>query len=264
MSAEVDCGRSQRTQEAGRRWLEIGRLIVVVVGDCEGDIGPFMAGLTAAGVEVHAYCDGSEALLHCGRSLPDVVLLNARLHDISSARWTQAVRQQSTLPILVGVENADADAAGPALLAGGTSVVSRPYSAEEVLSRLSSLQSSIAARRSAEGVLRHGPLEVDLQTFSARFRGRELGLPLKELELLRLLLVNSGRVLAAEEIMEALWGQQPRSTSTGALKTHVRRLRAHIGEHTAVRTVRGHGYTLGYFETEPRSPTVAGPPTIAG
>jgi len=64
--------------------------------------------------------------------------------------------------------------------------------------------------------------------------------------------------------MEALWGPQPRSTSTSALKTHVQRLRAHIGDRAAVRTVRGHGYTLGYFETEPRSPTVAAPPTIAG
>jgi DNA-binding response OmpR family regulator len=165
--------------------LELGRLVVVVVGDREGDIALFMAGLTAAGVEVHAFRDGSEALLHCGRNFPDVVVLNARLHDITSAQWTQAVRQKSTLPILVGVERADADAAGPALLAGGTSVVGRPYSAEEVLTSLSALQSSIAARRAAEGVLRHGPLDVDLQTFSARFRGRELELPLKELELLR-------------------------------------------------------------------------------
>ncbi len=259
MSAEVDCGRSQRTREAGRRWLELGRLVVVVVGDREGDIALFMAGLTAAGVEVHAFRDGSGALLHCGRNLPDVVLLNARLHDITSAQWTQAVRQKSTLPILVGVERADADAAGPALLAGGTSVVGRPYSAEEVLTSLSALQSAIAARRAAEGVLRHGPLEVDLQAFSARFRGRELGLPLKELELLRLLLVNAGRVLAAEEIMEALWGPHPRSTSTSALKTHVQRLRAHIGDRAAVRTVRGHGYTLGYFETESQGSDPAAP-----
>jgi len=249
MSAGVDFGRSQRIHEAGRRWVQIGHLVVVVVGDAEEDIPSFIAGLEAAGVEVHAFGDGSEALLHCGRSLPDVVVINARLHDITSARWTQAVRQKSTMPILVGVERADADAAGPALLAGGTTVVGRPYSAEEVLSRLSTLQAPIAARRAAEGVLRHGPLEVDLQAFSARFQGRELGLPLKELELLRLLLVNVGRVLATEEIMDALWGPPPRSTSTSALKTHVRRLRAHIGDQgEVVRTVRGHGYTLGYLD----------------
>lgn len=180
MSADVDFGRSQRTQDAGRRWLEIGRLIVVVVGDCEGDIAPFMVDLTAAGIEVHAFRHGSEALLRIGRNVPDVVVLNARLDDITSARWARAVRQESTMPILVGVDSSDADAAGPALLAGGTSVVSRPYAAEELLSTLVALRSSIAARRATEGVLRHGPLEVDRLTFSARFHGRELGLPLKE------------------------------------------------------------------------------------
>ncbi len=258
MSALSQGHEPQGTHAAGQRWLELGRLVVLVVGDEPSDIEPLVSGLELSSICVRSFTDGAEALLHCGGCFPDAIVLRARLLDIDSAVWTRAVRTRSAAPIFLGVDEGDVEAAGPALVAGATTLVSRPYSPDQVLAKLTQFRDLIAATRSSDGTLRHGPFEVNLQTFSARYRGRELGLPLKELELLSLLLTNTDRVLSAHEIKLMLWGPEPHTASASVVKTHVRRLRAHIGDPTAVRTVRGQGYILGYLDPSEKWSTPAG------
>jgi len=231
------------------QWLRHSRLVVTLVGDGVEDVPDLIAAMQAQGVELLAHASGADALIALGQRLPDVIIVRADLHDVDVGVWTRAIRRRSAVPILVGVAAEHADTGGVALVAGATTLVTRPYVPHELIRQIVGLEETIASARDAEGTLRHGEFSVNLASFSARYHDIELELPLKELELLHVLLLHANRVVTTDEITAHLWGPAAPRAAVGAIKTHVRRLRQRIGDDAAIRTVRGRGYTLGHSST---------------
>ena len=212
------------------------RLLVV---DADGE--RISQELSSAGMQVTWCAKGSDALVSYGRLEPDAVLLCPRLPDLSAREVVQTVRRFGTQPILLGVAPADADVAGPIFVAGATAAVARPYVAQEVALRIAGELPELSARTQ----LSFGPLTLDPGAHTVHLAGKELhGVPLKEFELLRLLMTHADRVVSQAQIRSALWSGADSAPSPNAITVHAARLRSRLQEPVVLRTVRGLGYRL--------------------
>ena len=230
----------------GARWLgrtwsaTMGPLLLVADPDDAGGSAIDEA-LRAAGLNTVWCADGAEALVEFGRRRPDAVLLAPRLSLVDTPTVVRAMREAGQQPILVGVGSGDLDAVGPALVSGATGAVARPYVATEVAGRLEAEIHDVEQRFR----LVYGPLELDPWAYRVKMGGTVWdNLPLKEFELLRLLMTHADHVVTVEQIRCALWGDKDAGPSSNAVNVHVGRLRQRLVGTAELRTVRGRGYRL--------------------
>jgi DNA-binding response OmpR family regulator len=217
------------------RWASVLRMVVVEDGPRE-----FFAEIQSAGVKVIGCQGGADALIRFGQMTPHAVLLPVRLPDIPTVQVVAAIRREGTQPIMVATEAGDADAVGPALMAGASAAVARPYHSQEVLEWLARALPVLPIRDQ----LTFGPLTLDPLAHTVRVDHRELGqLPLKEFALLSLLMTHADHVVPVEKIKATLWagGKEPH---TNTVAVHVQRLRRRMPAGIELRTVRGLGYRL--------------------
>jgi DNA-binding response OmpR family regulator len=198
------------------------------------------AELRDVGVEVTCCARGADALVAFGTDTPDAVLIAPELPDVGAPDVVRAMRRYGAKAVLLGVGPSDAEVAGPVLLAGATAAVCRPYDVDEVLGHLAGLPAA-----SARAALTFGSLRLDPAAHTVHLAGRELDpLPLKEFELLQLLLRHADQVVTPTEIRAALWGGAQSSPSPNAITVHAARLRNRLEPPLTLRTVRGLGYRL--------------------
>jgi len=216
--------------------------VLLLVADPDGLAGgPLDTELHVAGLNTTWCRDGAEALVEFGRRRPDAVLAAPCLEAVDTPTVVRTLRNAGCRPVLVGIGPDDLAEAGPALVAGATGVVSRPYAASEITARLEAEIQDMEQRVR----LAYGPLELDPWAYRVRAGGVVLeNLPLKEFELLRLLMAHADRVVTPEQITAALWGDSSSRPSSNAITVHVGRLRHRLAGVAELRTVRGRGYRL--------------------
>jgi two-component system response regulator RegX3 len=133
---------------------------------------------------------------------------------------------------------------------GADDYVTKPYSARELVARMRAvLRRGTDAEPSTESTLAAGPVRLDVDRHVVAVDGHPVALPLKEFDLLELLLRNAGRVLTRGQLIDRVWGSDYVG-DTKTLDVHVKRLRAKVepdpGSPRHIVTVRGLGYK---FET---------------
>lgn len=213
-------------------------LQLLVVDPCYG-VGLAEA-LEGSGVSATCCTCGGDALVSFGSLEPDVVLVAPDLPDVSVEDVVRTMRRFGTPPIFLGIGPGEASAAGPALMAGATGAVSRPYDVDEVVQRIRHELPSQAGR----GRLAYGPLVLDPLAHTVWIGDTELPpLPLKEFALLGLLMRHPDQVVATDLIRRGLWSSEQMG-SPNAVAVHVARLRSRLLPPVNVRTVRGLGYRL--------------------
>lgn len=240
-AGDVVTGRVQRARETSRRWGSVPGLVLLVADPETDPHSRLCSELQASGVSCTCCSDGAEALIQYGRLMPDAVVLSAELDVVDAPTVARTIHERSPIPILLGVGAGDVPLAGPVLLAGATATVAHPFAAAEILQRLDAQIPRLSSRTQ----LTYGPLQLDPRAYTVRLDGEELtDLPLKEFELLRLLMMNADRVVNTDEIRRALWGDVRHATPPNRIAVYVARLRARLGGPTVLRTVRGRGYRL--------------------
>jgi DNA-binding response OmpR family regulator len=224
--------------------------MILLAGPEDSQPSRFTADLAEAGIAVLSVPDGAQALVAVGEHRPAAILLSADLPVVSPCIVVTTARQYTSVPILLGVGPGEAETVGLALVAGATGLVHRPYAADEVITSLRRhLHDTDADSRS---LLTCGPIELDPLGYRVTVGGEEIALPLKEFELLRLLMMNADRVVPLTRICKVLWGERAESVAANTVATHVARLRQHIG-HDVLRTIRGVGYRLAVVDgSDPR------------
>lgn len=247
MSSALDKVRRRRSLLLGNRaeptqppvWRgSLGLRLLVVDPEMPVETG---ADLRAAGIRVLQCTRGTDALVHVGAFEPHALLLAPALPDLDAAEFVAAVRRVGDQPVLVGVGAEEAELAGPAFLAGATAAVNRPYVAAHVLERLA----ATLPGQLPQACLSYGPITLDPLAHTVHVDGQEVELfPLKEFQLLRLLLTHADQVVTPDEIRQALWGVMTRQPSGNAIAVHVTRLRSRLVPPLEVRTIRGVGYRL--------------------
>jgi two-component system OmpR family response regulator len=233
-----------RTRNLAASWWGTGAL-GILLADEDPAARAELPALVTPGVRVTVCADGAEALWHAGRIGPAVVILSATLPVVSAAEvaGVLARHREGLDTIAVGVRVGEADRAGPVLVAGAGRVVSRPYRPGEIEPLLRECLER-RGQRPDQAVLTLGPLHLDGPACEARVAGRPMRLTLREFELLRLLMVDAGRVVPHQRIRRQLGEARGKSVGPDAVAVHVRRLRMRLAGVADILAVRGLGYRL--------------------
>jgi two-component system, OmpR family, response regulator RegX3 len=224
---------------------------VLIVEDEDSFVDALMLGLTREGFRVSVARDGAEALDLFDDIQPDLVLLDVMLPKVSGLDVCRELRARSNVPIImVTAKGAEIDTV-VGLEVGADDYVTKPYRLRELVARIR----AVLRRRSSEDVLvpavagddvvEVGDVRVDHERHEVFIRGEETRLPLKEFELLALLLENAGRVLTRETLIDRVWGADYVG-DTKTLDVHIKRLRSKVEPQpaapTRIVTIRGLGY----------------------
>jgi two-component system response regulator RegX3 len=221
---------------------------VLVVEDEESFSDALSYMLRKEGFEVSVAEDGDAALAEFGRTGADLVLLDLMLPGLPGTEVCRQLRQSSNVPvIMLTAKDSEVDKV-VGLELGADDYVTKPFSSRELLARIRAvLRRGGETDHGAPGVLEAGPVRMDVERHVVTVGGTGVRLPLKEFELLELLLRNAGRVLTRGQLIDRIWGADYVG-DTKTLDVHVKRLRAKIEPDPTqpryLQTVRGLGYKL--------------------
>lgn len=219
---------------------------VLVVEDEIGIREPLVYLLQREGYEVLEAGDGLTALELFRTKVIDLILLDLMLPGLSGNEVCRAVRAESNVPIIMlTAKDTEIDKV-VGLEIGADDYVTKPYSKNELLARMKAvMRRGISPQLSPAGLLQAGPVSMDLEKHIVTVNGERVQMPLKEFELLELLMENVNRVLTRGQIIDRVWGSNYFG-DTKTLDVHVKRIRSKIEEDPArpryLVTVRGLGY----------------------
>jgi two-component system response regulator RegX3 len=224
--------------------------VVLVVEDEPSFVEALTIGLTREGFRVVSVTDGFEAVQRFDEVEPDIVLLDVMLPRLSGIDVCRQLRKRSSVPIImVTAKGAEIDTV-VGLEVGADDYITKPYRMREVVARMRAVlrrspADSSGAADLSPGSLAVGDVVLDPAEHRVTIDGDEVALPLKEFELLHLLLANAGRVLTRETLIDRVWGGDYVG-DTKTLDVHIKRLRAKVepdpASPTRILTYRGLGY----------------------
>jgi two-component system response regulator RegX3 len=222
---------------------------ILVVEDEDSFIEALTVGLSREGFRVQVARDGSEALDLFDAVGPDLVLLDVMLPKISGVDVCRELRRRSQVPIImVTAKSAEIDTV-VGLEVGADDYVTKPYRLRELVARIRAVLRRTPAAEApvvpSGEAMRVGDVMLDPERHEVNIRGDSVRLPLKEFELLALLLENAGRVLTRDTLIDRIWGSDYVG-DTKTLDVHIKRLRAKVepepSSPTHIVTIRGYGY----------------------
>jgi two-component system response regulator RegX3 len=222
----------------------VTRLLVVEDEDSFSDALSYM--LRKEGFEVAVAPTGPEALDEFERTGADLVLLDLMLPGLPGTEVCRQLRAKSNVPvIMLTAKDSEIDKV-VGLELGADDYVTKPFSHRELVARIRAV-----LRRHSDpedlmpATLEAGPVRMDVERHVVTVEGIQVQLPLKEFELLEILLRNAGRVLTRMQLIDRIWGADYVG-DTKTLDVHVKRLRSKIepdpGTPKHLVTVRGLGY----------------------
>jgi two-component system response regulator RegX3 len=204
--------------------------------------------LRKEGFEVTLADTGPDALAEFERGGADLVLLDLMLPGLSGIEVCQKLRQTSSVPvIMLTAKDSEIDKV-VGLEIGADDYMTKPFSSRELVARIRAVlrrQGDRTTEPIVTGVIEAGPVRMDVERHVVAVDGLSVSLPLKEFELLELLLRNAGRVLTRGQLIDRIWGADYVG-DTKTLDVHVKRLRAKVEPEPSqprhLVTVRGVGY----------------------
>ncbi|HYO36654.1 MAG TPA: response regulator transcription factor [Geodermatophilus sp.] len=220
------------------------RVLVVEDEESFSDALSYMLG--REGFEAVVAATGPDALAEFDRAGADIVLLDLMLPGLPGTEVCRALRSRSNVPIIMlTAKDSEVDKV-VGLELGADDYVTKPYSARELVARIRAvLRRRGDVEAPGDGALEAGPVRMDVERHVVAVDGEPVSLPLKEFDLLELLLRNAGRVLTRGQLIDRVWGSDYVG-DTKTLDVHVKRLRAKIEPDPAnpkhLVTVRGLGY----------------------
>ncbi|HEY5663110.1 MAG TPA: response regulator transcription factor [Ilumatobacter sp.] len=233
--------------------------MILVVEDEASFVEALQIGLGREGFRVEVATDGVQALERFAELQPDLVLLDVMLPRISGIDVCRQIRQTSMVPIIMVTARTSEIDTVVGLEVGADDYVAKPYRVRELVARIRALLRRAGADVTAEAerpvgrVVRVGGVALDPDEHRVTVDGADVALPLKEFEVLHLLLANAGRVLTRETLIDRVWGSDYVG-DTKTLDVHIKRLRAKVERDPAsperIVTIRG----LGYRYERPASP----------
>ena len=219
---------------------------ILLVEDEDSLSDPLTYLLEKEGFEVRVADNGLDAVTEFERHGADLVLLDLMLPGQPGTEVFRQIRTLSQVPvIMLTAKDSEIDKV-VGLELGADDYVTKPYSSRELVARIRAV-----LRRQGEGdelvsnIVAAGPVRMDVERHVVSVRSSEVPMPLKEFELLEMLLRNAGRVLTRGQLIDRVWGSDYVG-DTKTLDVHVKRLRAKLETDPAnpvlLVTVRGLGY----------------------
>jgi DNA-binding response OmpR family regulator len=227
---------------------------VLVVDDEPRYVRWMTVNLKAAGYRVLAAADGQAALETTAAEQPDLVLLDIGLPLMSGLEVCRAIREFSTVPIIMVTAKAAESDTVAGLDAGADDYLPKPFGPPELLARVRAAlrRARYADAPASEPLFQHGDLTIDYARHTVSRGGEPIALTPTEYKLLVRLARQPGRVLLPEELLSAVWGPEYRE-ETQHVRLYVSRLRRKIEpdpEHPRYVLTRA---GIGYFFAPPEA-----------
>lgn len=205
--------------------------------------------LKREGFEVKAVADGNSALKAIEEQMPDLVVLDLMLPDISGFEVCRRLRAVSATPVIMLTARGEEIDRVLGLEVGADDYLAKPFSFRELLARIYALLRRVQLDRQVMQPQVHAlslrQLSLDLSARRVFMGEQELQLSTREFDLLAVLMKNAGRAMSREELIDQVWGEDWTGDAR-TLDVHVRWLRLKIEEDPAspeyIQTVRGFGY----------------------
>ena len=223
--------------------------MVLIVEDEESFVEALTIGLRREGFRTQVARDGVQALAQFDLVQPDLVLLDVMLPKMSGIDVCRQLRTRTKVPIImVTAKGAEIDTV-VGLEVGADDYVTKPYRMRELVARMRAVMRRMPSGAIDDDVrvptIEIGDVRVDTERHEVTIRGELTPLPLKEFELLALLLANAGRVLTRDTLIDRVWGSDYVG-DTKTLDVHIKRLRGRVepdpGNPNRIVTIRGLGY----------------------
>ena len=220
---------------------------VLVVDDEASFREGLRVALSGEGFDVALAEDGDEALARYQADQPDIILLDVMLPKMSGIDVCRTIRAESDVPIImVSAKREEIDTV-VALEVGADDYVAKPYRVRELIARMRTVlrRSGTAAAVESVNEIQIGNVSLDRDRHEVVVDGTTLQLPLKEFEVLALLMEHVGLVVTRQTLIDRVWGYDYVG-DTKTLDVHIKRLRSKIEpDHTTperIVTIRGLGY----------------------
>ncbi len=222
------------------RWAETAGVQLLVVDPADGD-ADLVDAMAGRGVHLTWVSSTVDALIQFGRLDPHVVVVTPEVPGVTAEEFVAAIKRHGASYVVAGLQRTRAADVGELMLAGASGVVTRPYTPEH----LWQLVSQVPRALDDHAHLEVGPLELDASAYLVRVDGERVAdLPLKEFELLRVLMTKAPGLVTDDEVRAALWGTEGDRPSGNTIAMHVTRLRHRLEGAATVRRIRGRGYSL--------------------
>lgn len=225
---------------------------VLVIDDEKHIVELLKFNLETMDYEVHYSYDGFDGFIKAKEIMPDLILLDWMLPNISGIDLLKKIRSDKDLKnipvIMLTAKNVENDKV-EGLDSGADDYITKPFSVKELLARSNSVlrRYNVNNDNSERTILSIGNLKVDLQKHEVIKGSEKIDLTLKEFELLRLLLENKGKVLSRNYLLDKIWGYEYYG-ETRTVDVHIRYLRKKIEGNSEdekyIETIRGIGYKI--------------------
>ena len=204
--------------------------------------------LRAAGFDTLLATTGEQAILQLRRRVPDIILLDLMLPDMSGTELCRQIKADPRtrhVPVVMLTAKGDELDRVVGFEVGADDYVTKPFSVRELVLRLKAMARRAGGGRAAERPPEAiGPIRVDVDAHRAFVDGAEIQLTPLEFRLLTTLMARLGRVQSREQLLEDVW-EMSSEVETRTVDTHVKRLREKLGSgRDLLETVRGIGYRL--------------------
>jgi two-component system response regulator RegX3 len=219
---------------------------ILVVEDEVGFRDPLVYQLKKEGYEVCEAADGEEALSQFKAENPDLILLDLMLPKINGNDVCQMIRKTSNVRIIMHSAKESPFDKVRGLEIGADDYVTKGTETAELFARIRAvLRRGVDPQVEVGNILEAGGVHMDIERHEVEVNGMRVQMPLKEFELLELLLENVNRVLTRGQIIDRVWGTDYFG-DTKTLDVHIKRIRSKIEEDPSrpkhLVTVRGLGY----------------------
>ncbi len=205
--------------------------------------------LDANGFKVSVFDSGENLLSHCFDNTPDLFILDIMLPGIDGLEVCRNLKQNANtknIPIIMLTAKSEEFDKVLGLELGADDYITKPFSIRELLARVKALFRRVnTVSEPKQDIISHGDITVDC-TRREVYKGEKLiEMPLKEFELLKMLMTNKGKVLSREHLLDKIWGFDYYG-ETRTVDVHIRYLRQKIEENDdspeLIETIRGIGY----------------------
>ena len=207
--------------------------------------------LEKEGFAVRTAARGDDAVLEFRRLPPDMILLDVMLPGMDGYQVLKAVRKSGAIPVIMLTARDETFDKVLGLELGADDYITKPFDPKELVARVKAvLRRTQGAEEERNTDLAFPGLTVSLAQYEARYEGRRLDMPPKELEVLYFLAAHPNQVFTREKLLKQVWDFDFFGDSR-TVDVHIKRLREKLPESEkygwSIRTVRGVGYK---FEAE--------------
>ncbi len=207
--------------------------------------------LEACSYDVRTFDNGEKLVWECSKTKPDFIIMDIRLHGIDGLEVCRKLRQESqtrNVPILFLTDKIEEFDVVLGLEVGADDYMAKPFSIRELQSRIKAVlrRAQLTRPKEAEEI-KLNSLKFDIQGRTVYNGETSVKFPMKEFELLKFLVLNTGKVLSREYLLEQIWGSNYYN-GTRTVDVHIRNIRRKLdeldNEHSYIECIRRAGYRL--------------------